>query len=103
MNSEYLEKFFRNLLLGENNELRNTFCHIKGENLPVNGKNLPVNLSVNKTQERILSLLIENPNYTYSDLAERTGKTRETIRVNLAIWKRWVRSSVLALTRMVIG
>ena len=83
MNSEYLEKFFRNLLLGENNELRNRFCHIKGENLPVNGKNLPVNLSVNKTQERILSLLIENPNYTYSDLAERTGKTRETIRVNL--------------------
>jgi fido (protein-threonine AMPylation protein)/biotin operon repressor len=83
MNSEYLEKFFRNLLLGENNELRNRLCHIKGENLPVNGKNLPVNLPVNKTQQQMLSLLIENPNYTYSDLAEKIGKTRETIRTNL--------------------
>ena len=33
----------------------------------------------------MLSLLIENPNYTYSDLAEKIGKTRETIRVKL--WK----------------
>lgn len=29
MNTEYLEKFFRNLLLGESNELRNRYCHIK--------------------------------------------------------------------------
>ena len=29
MNTEYLEKFFRNLLLGEKNELRNRYCHIK--------------------------------------------------------------------------
>lgn len=27
-NTEYLEKFFRNLLLGENNELRNRYTHI---------------------------------------------------------------------------
>ena len=66
-------KFFYNIFPRKNNELRNIFFHIKGENLPVNGKNLPVNLPVNKTQERIRSLLIENPNYTYSDLAERTG------------------------------
>ena len=29
MNTEYLEKFFRNLLLGESNELKNQYCHIK--------------------------------------------------------------------------
>jgi len=29
MNTEYLEKFFRNLLLGESNELKNRYCHIK--------------------------------------------------------------------------
>lgn len=29
MNTEYLEKFFRNLLLGEANELKNRYCHIK--------------------------------------------------------------------------
>lgn len=28
-NSEYLEKFFRNLLLGEHNELKNRYCHIR--------------------------------------------------------------------------
>ena len=29
MNTDYLEKFFRNLLLGEPNELKNRYCHIK--------------------------------------------------------------------------
>lgn len=28
MNTEYLEKFFRNILLGENNELKNRYTHI---------------------------------------------------------------------------
>lgn len=82
-NPEFLERFFRNLLLNENNELKNRYCHINAENLPVNKKNLPVNLPVNKTQKQILSLLKANPNKTYDDLAEEIGKTRETIRVNL--------------------
>ena len=29
MNTEFLEKFFRNLLLGETNDLKNRYCHIK--------------------------------------------------------------------------
>ena len=89
-NSEFLERFFRNLLIGEHNELKNRYCHIRAQNLPVNdknsentGKNLPVNLPVNKTQKLILDLLKTNPSYTYDELAERTGKTRETVRVNL--------------------
>ena len=28
-NSEFLEKFFRNLLMGEHNELKNRYCHIR--------------------------------------------------------------------------
>jgi len=90
MNTEYLEKFFRNLLLGERNELKNRYVHIRYENLPVNEpksdvtvKNLPVNLPVNKTQRKILELLLENPAYTYDDLAEKLDRTRETVRVNL--------------------
>ena len=89
-NPEFLERFFRNLLMGEQNELKNRYCHIRAGNLPVNdkeseniGKNLPVNLPVNKTQKQILDLLKTNPNYTYDELAEKTGKTRETVRVNL--------------------
>lgn len=29
MNTEYLEKFFRNLMLGESNDLKNRYCHIR--------------------------------------------------------------------------
>ncbi|MCR5443848.1 MAG: Fic family protein [Sphaerochaetaceae bacterium] len=90
LNTEFLEKFFENLLLGKNNPLRNRYLHINAEsalkNLPVNEKILPVNgknLPVNKTCGLILSLLRENPDLTYDDIAFRIGKTRETVRVNL--------------------
>ena len=98
MNTEYLEKFFRNILLGESNELKNRYTHIDydeyvkkfGENekssvrnLPVKNKNLPVNLPVNKVQAELVQLLKENPSYTYDDLAEKISRTRETVRVNL--------------------
>ena len=69
--------------MGEHNELKNRYCHIRAENLPVNNNNLPVNLPVNKTQKMILDLLKINPKYTYDELAEKLGKTRETVRVNL--------------------
>lgn len=88
----HLEKFFRNLLLGESNELKNRFCHIRAQNLPVNdknsentGKNLPVNLPVNKTQRAILELLLENNRYTYDELAAKINKTRETVRANFRV------------------
>lgn len=72
MNTEYLEKFFRNLLLGEANELKNRYVHIRTENLPVN-----------KTQRLLLELLLESPKLTYDELAEKMNKTRETVRTNL--------------------
>ncbi len=31
---EFLERFFRNLLMGERNELNNRLCHVRAENLP---------------------------------------------------------------------
>ena len=98
MNTEYLEKFFRNILLGENNELKNRYTHIdydeyikkfgkneksSDKNLPVKNKNLPVNLPVNKVQAELVQLLKENPSYTYDDLAEKISRTRETVRGNL--------------------
>lgn len=89
-NPEFLEKFFRNLLLGEHNELKNRYVHIRAQNLPVSeqkSKNidriLSVNLPVNKTQRYLLELLIENPSLTYNELAEKMNKTRETVRTNL--------------------
>ena len=29
MNTDFLEKFFRNLMFGEHNELKNRYCHIR--------------------------------------------------------------------------
>ena len=98
MNTEYLERYFRNIMLGENNELKNRYTHIdydeymktmarnekaSVQNLPVNGKSLPVNLPVNKIQAELINLLKENPSCTYDDLAEKINRTRETVRVNL--------------------
>ena len=80
------ERFFRNLLIGEHNEFKNRYCHIRSQNLPIDEKkseNTGKNLPVNKTQQLILDLLKTNPSYTYDELAERTEKTRETVRVNL--------------------
>lgn len=89
---EFLEKFFRNLLMGEHNELKNRLCHVRAKNLPVTAKTteksdeiLPANLPVNKTHRAILKLLIENNRCTYDELAEKLGKTRETVRANLRI------------------
>lgn len=43
-NPEFLEKFFRNLLLGEHNELKNRFLHIRAKDLlEIKEKNATVN------------------------------------------------------------
>lgn len=89
MDSSYLEALFRNIMLGENNDLKNRYTHIRyskktqiasEKNLPVN---LSVNLPVNKKQMELISLLKENPSCTYDELAKRLNRTRETVRVNL--------------------
>ncbi|MBD5441744.1 MAG: winged helix-turn-helix domain-containing protein [Treponema sp.] len=71
-------------------QLRNAL--VRAENLPVNadtaeksGEILPANLPVNEIQRAILALLLENNCATYDELAEKLGKTRETVRANLRI------------------
>lgn len=36
-------------------------------------------IDLNKTEIKIIDLLIENPNYTYEELAENIGVTKRTI------------------------
>ncbi len=74
--------------MGEHNELKNRLCHVKAKNLPVNAETAEKSdkiLPVNKTQRAILKLLLENNRCTYDELAEKLGKTRETVRANLRI------------------
>ena len=43
------------------------------------GKNVGKKIGLNKTEIKVIDLLIENPNYTYEELAENIGVTKRTI------------------------
>ena len=87
MNTEYLEKFFRNLLLGESNELKNRYCHIKYNEQTVNEvtQKVTVNVTVKFTanQKKILEEIKKNPFVTQEELAEIVGITRKSIIENM--------------------
>lgn len=87
MNAEYLEKFFRNLLLDESNELKNRYIHIRytkdvAKNITVNvTQNVTVKLS--KNQKKILELVKENPVILQEEIAAKLGIARETVSRNM--------------------
>ena len=89
MNTEYLEKFFRNILLGENNELKNRYTHIDydeyikkfGENEKSSEKKFGDN---QKSSEIILELLKENPKLSAKKLSEQIGITSRAVEKQLA-------------------
>ncbi|WP_296013150.1 Fic family protein [uncultured Treponema sp.] len=87
MNAEYLEKFFRNLLLGESNELKNRYIHIRYAE--ESAKNITVNITQNvtvkltKNQKKILELVKENPVILQEEIAAKLGIARETVSRNM--------------------
>ncbi len=87
MNTEYLEKFFRNMLLGESNELKNRYCHIKynekieNEVTPKVTVNVTVKFTANQT--KILDEIKKNPFATQEELANIVGITRKSINENM--------------------
>ena len=88
-NPDFLEMFFRNLILGENNELKNRYTHIDydeyvkkfGENEDNSEKKFGDNL---KTSEIILSMLKENPKLSAKKLSEKIGITSRAVEKQLA-------------------
>ncbi len=82
MNTEYLEKFFRNLLLGESNELKNRYCHIKyNEKIAVNSQKGSDKVAVReKSSDIILNYLKENSSINNSKAREITGLTSAAVR-----------------------
>lgn len=71
MNTDYLEKFFSNLLLGEKNELKNRYCHIKynkiGSKSAIN-KKIGDKSAINY-KNKILEYLEENAEARTKDIA----------------------------------
>ena len=111
-NPVYLERFFRNLILGENNELKNRYTHIDydeyikkfGENdkssekrFGDNQKSSEKNQSINDTakitqkitvkitvnQQKIIDVIKENPFATQEELSSIVGIARLNINKNM--------------------
>ena len=82
MNTEYLEKFFRNLLLGESNELKNRYCHIKyNEKVAIKSqKSSDKTATKEKSSDIILNYLKENDLINNSTAREITGLTAPAVR-----------------------
>ena len=73
---EYLNQFFRNLLLGENTPLKNRDLHIKALSTDAN---VPVNVPV-KRKDEILKHLLNYPKLTAEELAAIFSVTARTIK-----------------------
>ena len=91
----YLEKFIRNLLLGEKNELKNRYLHINDlfeVNVGVNSKSvgvkeIDVGVKLNKTQTKIVELMKNNLNITIGEMAKYAGVETRTIERNIKTLK----------------
>ncbi len=89
-NPIYLERFFRNLILDENNELKNRYTHIDYDEyvkkFGVNEENSEKKFGDNqKSSEIILKLLKENPKLSAKKLSEQIGITSRAVEKQLAV------------------
>ena len=85
----YLEKFIRNLLLGENNELKNRYLHIAhlfDENADKKaGINAGINagIKMSEKQQKIISMLKENPYCTIKEISDKLEVNHSTVERNI--------------------
>ena len=100
-NPVYLERFFRNLILGENNELKNRYTHIDydeyikkfGEKAISSEKNQSINdtakitqkitVKITVNQQKIIDVIKENPFVTQEELSSIVGIARLNINKNM--------------------
>ncbi len=82
--TEFLEKFLRNLLLDERNELHNREMHVSGEFLLGHGDpiNDPINdpIKLSRRELQIIELLREKPGLTRKKMAESLACSDATIK-----------------------
>ncbi len=87
--TEFLEKFLKNLLLNENNELHNREMHISRKELSGHHelKNDPINDLIKLTvrENDIVNLLREEPTLTYSAMAEKLMCSESTVKRTLQL------------------
>lgn len=85
-NLDFLRRFFRNLLLGERNELKNRFTHIRyTEKITEKSHKSHSKITVNLTrvQQNILEAIAEDNSISQTELAQKLSLARETINRNM--------------------
>lgn len=95
--TKYLEMFFSNLLMGTDYELKNRYMHVDyvPEQLDdkiqsaaedsLKGKICTLNCPLDELA--ILKLIVENPNITQKEIANRIGKSERTVKNKVALLK----------------
>lgn len=81
-NLDFLERFFRNLLMGEHNELKNRYCHIRySEKDAANSKKSSDKVAINqKSSDIILNYLRQNDFIDNQKAREITGLSAAGVR-----------------------
>lgn len=77
----YLEKFIRNLLLGENNELKNRYLHIN--HLFDENADKKAEIKISEKQKKIILMLKENPYCTIKELSDKLDVNHSTVERNI--------------------
>ena len=85
MNTSFLEKFFENLLLGKNNELKNRYTHIRytENNEKTSVENDETFGTKEKTSVQIIELMKENPSITLQQVAEKIGLSKRAVEMQV--------------------
>lgn len=97
MNTEYLEKFFQNILLGENNELKNRYTHVDYDeymkkmsakdtaNVSQKSHKNHCKVTVNLTeiQQNIITAIRQNKFMSQTEIANELSLARETVNRNM--------------------
>ena len=81
-NPEFLERFFRNLLMGEHNELKNRYCHIRyNEKAAINSRKSSDKVAIKqKSSDIILNYLKDNESINNLKAREITGLSSAGVR-----------------------
>ncbi len=81
-NPEFLERFFRNLLMGEHNELKNRYCHIRyTEQVAINSEKSSDKVAIKrKSSDIILDYLRQNDSIDNLKGREITGLSAAGVR-----------------------
>ena len=81
----YLERFIRNLLLGENNELKNRYLHINHlfeENAEINA-GINAEIKISEKQQKIILMLKENSYCTIKEISDKLDVNHSTVERNI--------------------